>query len=116
MNITVTVKGALERRLKAYLKEIEVPESAMGVVLLEEIEAMTDPWQGSVTVEGYTYPNRETANRVAMRFMRGYSGSEGMTLHYHKGRRVIAEWFANPDHVPAVVRVPHPKRPAALTR
>lgn len=97
MKITIELEPALAKRLKRNLRRVEIPESEIESIALDSlVETFVTNTDETYIAEGYPYPNRENAERVARRILKKYFGQESLSLHYWAKGRVVKEAFANP--------------------
>lgn len=92
MKIEFTIDKATEARLRTLLASLEIPMTALGEMAKESLGSLDDCDDGFIA-EGFTYPDRSTALRVASRLLEKYPGSSEMELTYKRGRKKVSEDF-----------------------
>jgi hypothetical protein len=92
MIITINVPRSFEKKLKALLARLEIPETEITSNFRDTVMANTST-DYNLWTDFYTYPNRATAERVANRILE--SGQAFVCLSYKSGRKTVQVTFCS---------------------
>lgn len=93
--ISFELEPAIAERLRGVLAKVDVPESEIAWFAREHLESLAEEGDESFIAQGYAYPDRKTAARVASRFFSLYRGVPSMPLNYHEGGEIVSCDFPN---------------------